>query len=335
MKTTTLAYKTRWTDLSWDELVRYHSIERNYTAPEDSKRAFSLMERVQEFEIVSNVSVLGLGVSPLDKEDSRLDELVRWLESETTKSGSCVWMRRKGQSEVLVMDKRSFVELVHESTRWMEKKEGLLKLPEKFVTIDGETFALPSFIGNDERSVRYGQYGTMQIYMMGMMNVMEKLDQSNNAELLKLLKVYKNSFLASLLLPTVKEEQKIDDANDKRGFTFVTQRRVFPYSSSSHERIAEKMDQAPAWLFSILWQLVQSSLAYYHGRFPDLISKGGTSGKNTDMYVAKLGTDNAVMKYAGYPNVEAVNQEPVGVILERLDAMAKESKEWKKVKRKK
>ena len=129
----------------------------------------------------------------------------------------------------------------------------------------------------------------------------------------------------------------MDDVNEKSGYRWVSRRRVVRYDRGMRERIAEKMDQSPTWLFSMLWHLVQSCLAYYHGRFPELVSGGKTSKsqRNTDMYVAKLGTDNAVMKYAGYPSVTAVNDEPMGVILERLDAMAKESKEWEKARRRK
>ena len=353
-----IAYTKKWSDMSWDQLVKYHSIVRG-----DGSEMSELMERMQEFEIVSGLSVKGLGVLPWEEKPKEMLSVIKWMEKELGDGGSYVWLKKeegrgkkderlevRGErlavsEEILVMTREEFARTVRCVTAWMEKKEGLLKLPEQFVVVAGETFALPTLVGNDDRVVRYGQYGDMQMYMIGIAGVMNKVAALNDhkqkeameAGLLDQLRMYRNGFLSCLLLPTVIEEMKVDDVNEKSGYRWVSRRRVVRYDRGMRERIAEKMDQSPTWLFSMLWHLVQSCLAYYHGRFPELVSGGKTSKsqRNTDMYVAKLGTDNAVMKYAGYPSVTAVNDEPMGVILERLDAMAKESKEWEKARRRK
>lgn len=402
-----LTVKKRWAELSFDELVRYHSIERSGGVGGETVNSKSvnedlaeLMVRMQEFECVSGLSVMGVGVEPLDSAtESRktvaVGERIEWLERELELGGSCVWMRegrtwrenrqeqaakvkiwrenRQEQEEreegldgeeggvrVLWMKREEFVRVVRSATEWMEKKEGLLKLPEKYVVVNGETFALPTLVGNDERVVRYGQYGDMQMYMVGIMKLMESVGKTDGRKEEKKegesvgktdgrkegepssvdwekMRMYRNGFLATLLLPTVVEKVRVDDVREKDVSRWMEKRVVRKYDRGERERVAEVMDGAPGWLFSMLWHLVQSCLAYYQGRFPDLVSNsvGKTSrSKNTDMYVAKLGTDNALMKYAGYPSVEAVNDEPVGVILERLDAMNKESKEWERVRKK-
>lgn len=372
-----LTVKKRWTELSFDELVRYHSIERSGGVGGETVNGKSvnedlaeLMVRMQEFECVSGLSVMGVGVEPLDSAtESRktvaVGERIEWLERELEMGGSCVWMREgrtwrenrqeqenreegldgeEGGVRVLWMKRGEFVRVVRSATEWMEKKEGLLKLPEKYVVVNGETFALPTLVGNDERVVRYGQYGDMQMYMVGIMKLMESVGRTDgrkegepsSVEWEKM-RMYRNGFLATLLLPTVVEKVRVDDVREKDGSRWMEKRVVRKYDRGERERVAEVMDGAPGWLFSMLWHLVQSCLAYYQGRFPDLVSNSGgktSRSKNTDMYVAKLGTDNALMKYAGYPSVEAVNDEPVGVILERLDAMNKESKEWERVRKK-
>lgn len=343
-------FKTRWGELDWDSLVKYHSIERGGGMAGESSGSLdddmiALMVRMQEFEVASGLEVMGVGVEPLDSAtESRktvtVEDRIEWLERELSCGGSCVWMKSRNDiatdETVYVMPKEKFVRVLRAATEWMQKKEGLLKLPEKYVVVKGETFALPTLVGNDDRVVRYGQYGDMQIYMTGIMGLISKGEPSS-VEWEKM-RIYKNGFMSTLLLPTVVEKVRVDDVREKEGFRWVERRVVMKYDRGERERVAEVMDGAPGWLFSLLWHLVQSCLAYYHGRFPDLISGGKTSSpqqKNTDMYVAKLGTDNVLMKYAGYPSVEAVNDEPVGVILERLDAMNKESKEWEKVRRKK
>lgn len=352
MKNIELSYTKRWSGLDWDALVRYHSIskgEPSNTGGDDG--VGELMERMQEFEVVSGMRIVGMGCSTLESEEPKtksekselpvnykdeLEEKMKWLEKEIWSGGSCVWMKSRNdiatKEDIYVMPREEFVRVVREATAWLNTKEGLLKLPEKWIVIDGETFALPSFVGNDDRAVRYGQYGDMQMYMLGLMNLISKGEPSS-AEL-EQLRMYRNGFLSTLLLPTMVEEIKVDDVNAKGGVRYETRRRVLRYDRNARERVAEKVDKAPSWLFSLLWHLTQSCLAYYHGRFPDLIDNKKSGKKNTDMYVAKLGTDNAVMKYAGYPCVDAVNDEPVGVILERLDAMAKESKEWERARRK-
>lgn len=409
-----LTVKKRWTELSFDELVRYHSIERGGVPTGEPSGAgedlMELMVRMQEFECVSGLRVMGVGAEPLDSAtESRktvaVGERIEWLERELEMGGSCVWMRegrtwrenRQEQEErgeglkgeeggvrVLWMKRGDFVRVVRSATEWMQKKEGLLKLPEKYVVVNGETFALPTLVGNDERVVRYGQYGDMQMYMVGIMKLMESVGKTDgrgeekkegesvgktdgrkekerrrenrltqgredvgktdwrkegepsSAEWEKM-RMYRNGFLATLLLPTVVEKVRVDDVREKDGSRWMEKRVVRKYDRGERERVAEVMDGAPGWLFSMLWHLVQSCLAYYQGRFPDLVSNSGgktSRSKNTDMYVAKLGTDNTLMKYAGYPSVEAVNDEPVGVILERLDAMNKESKEWERARKK-
>ena len=392
-----LTVKKRWTELSFDELVRYHSIERGGGVGGEAANGKSvnedlaeLMVRMQEFECVSGLRVMGMGVEPVDSAtESRktvaVGERIEWLERELEMGGSCVWMRegrtwrenRQEQEErgeglkgeeggvrVLWMKRGDFVRVVRSATEWMQKKEGLLKLPEKYVVVNGETFALPTLVGNDERVVRYGQYGDMQMYMVGIMKLMESVGKTDGRgeekkegesvgktdgrkegenmgevrEMGEKMRMYRNGFLATLLLPTVVEKVRVDDVREKDGSRWMEKRVVRKYDRGERERVAEVMDGAPGWLFSMLWHLVQSCLAYYQGRFPDLVSNSGgktSRSKNTDMYVAKLGTDNALMKYAGYPSVEAVNDEPVGVILERLDAMNKESKEWERVRKKK
>ena len=381
-----LTVKKRWTELSFDELVRYHSIERSGGVGGETADGKSvnedlaeLMVRMQEFECVSGLRVMGVGVEPLDSAtESRKTVAVgiEWLERELEMGGSCVWMKggddlwgnRKKQEKpdeesemVLWMKRGEFVRVVRSATEWMQKKEGLLKLPEKYVVVNGETFALPTLVGNDERVVRYGQYGDMQMYMVGIMKLMESAGRTDGRKEEKKegesvgktdgrkegepssvdwekMRMYRNGFLATLLLPTVVEKVRVDDVREKDGSRWMEKRVVRKYDRGERERVAEVMDGAPGWLFSMLWHLVQSCLAYYQGRFPDLVSNSGgktSRSKNTDMYVAKLGTDNALMKYAGYPSVEAVNDEPVGVILERLDAMNKESKEWERVRKKK
>ena len=344
-----LTLKKKWGDLSFDELVKYHSIERGGVPTGEPSGAgedlMELMVRMQEFEVVSGLEVMGVGVEPLDSAtESRktvtVEDRIEWLERELEMGGSCVWMKSRNDNAtdetVYVMPKEKFVRVMRSATEWMQKKEGLLKLPEKYVVVNGETFALPTLVGNDERVVRYGQYGDMQIYMTGIMRLVSKGEPSS-AEWEKM-RMYRNGFLATLLLPTVVEKVKVDDVREKDGSRWMEKRMVRKYDRGERERVAEVMDGAPGWLFSMLWHLVQSCLAYYQGRFPDLVSGSGgktTRSKNTDMYVAKLGTDNVVMKYAGYPSVEAVNDEPVGVILERLDAMNKESKEWERMRKKK
>ena len=406
-----LTVKKRWTELSFDELVRYHSIERcggvgGETADGKSvnEDLAELMVRMQEFECVSGLRVMGVGVEPLgsateSRKTVAVGERIEWLEKELEMGGSCVWMREgedwrekrqeqawkvkicrenrqeKGKREegldgeeggvrVLWMKRGDFVRVVRSATEWMQKKEGLLKLPEKYVVVNGETFALPTLVGNDERVVRYGQYGDMQMYMVGIMKLMESVGRTDGRkeerkegesvgktderkegenvgemrEMGEKMRMYRNGFLATLLLPTVVEKVRVDDVREKDGSRWVEKRVVRKYDRAERERVAEVMDGAPGWLFSMLWHLVQSCLAYYQGRFPDLVSNSGgktARSKNTDMFVAKLGTDNALMKYAGYPSVKAVNDEPVGVILERLDAMNKESKEWERVRKKK
>lgn len=327
----------KWMDLDWDSLVRYHRIDRASLS--------EMMVKVKEFECISGLDVMG--VAPLfDGGLKEYDAAVR--EVEDVIAGRCegVYLvdRRRttdnrqqttdGGRDVYYVGVEDFCAYVREVTAWMSHPEGLLRLPEQFVVLGGETFALPDVVGFSERVLRYGQYCDMQAYMTAFWSLLKKIEgegelSSSAAEKFKRVR---NSFVASLLLPTMVEEYPIDQANGeaKKGHRRV----VLPYDRREQERIAAVIDADADWLCPVLMQLVQSGLAYYHARFPGLVSGSG-GGKAKDLYVAKLGTDNAVMKYAGYSSVEALNREPFGTVLEWLHVMAMEHKEIEKMRRKK
>lgn len=341
----------KWIDLDWESLVRYHRIDRASLS--------EMMVKVKEFECISGLDVVG--VAPLfDGGLKEYDAAVR--EVEDVIAGRCdgVYLvdRRRttdnrqqttvngpahalgggfgttdGGRGVYYVGVEDFCAYVREVTDWMSHPEGLLRLPEKFVVVGGETFALPDVVGFSERVLSYGQYCDMQAYMTAFWSLLKKIEgegelSSSAAEKFKRVR---NSFVASLLLPTMVEEYSIDQANGeaKKGHRRV----VLPYDRREQERIAAVIDADADWLCPILMQLVQSGLAYYHARFPGLVSGSG-GGKAKDLYVAKLGTDNAVMKYAGYGSVEALNREPFGTVLEWLHVMAMEHKEIEKMRRK-
>lgn len=354
MEITHIQLPQQWHHLTMQQLENYHSII--------AKGEDDFFFRISAFLVIADMEIYGMAVEQ-PPTDADFDTQMEWLQDALDGKHQVVLLKRKG-TDVETEDEHEpmFLSISPEDlcasarhyTQWMfDEQSKLLKLPEKFINICGETFALPSVIGHDDRIVRYGQYGAMQTFMTAYWLTAEKVsnlhsfsdneeestppseaDKEQEKALMAHLRQYRNGFLASLLLPTHVEEQRIDDANDPKGYHTERVRVVHPYDSSQHERICKVVDSAPAWLFRLLLHLVQSALGYYHVRFPDLIS-GGEKKKNTDQYVAKLSTDNTVMKYAGYSSVEAVNQEPFPVILERLDAIAKENKEYQKLKNKK
>lgn len=339
---THITIPSQWHHLSMQQLADYHSA---VVKGEDDFRF-----RLYAFMVLSNLEITGMTYEQ-PPTDADVDTQMTWLQEALYGEHKIVLLKQRGEGEgsdgFLPISPEDLCSSARHYTQWMlDEPLKLLKLPEKFITIGGETFALPSVIGHDDRIVRYGQYGTMQTFMTAYWTTADKAsklyptegepNETNKEQgdaLATALRQYRNGFIASLLLPTHTEEQRIDDANEAKGYHTEMVRVVHAYDSAQHERICKVVDNAPAWLFPLLLHLVQSALAYYHARFPDLIS-GGEKGKNTDQYVAKLSTDNTVMKYAGYSSVEAVNQEPFPVILERLDAIAKENKEYQKIKNK-
>jgi hypothetical protein len=365
----------KWIDLDWESLVRYHRIDRASlsemmvkvkefecisgldvvgVAPlfDGGLKEYDAAVREVEDVIAGRCDAVYLvdnrqrktdnGQRTTDNRRRKTDDgLARAADNgrRTTDNGLAHALgggfgTTDGGRGVYYVGVEDFCAYVREVTDWMSHPEGLLRLPEKFVVVGGETFALPDVVGFSERVLSYGQYCDMQAYMTAFWSLLKKIegDGELSSSVAEKFKRVRNSFVASLLLPTMVEEYSIDQANGeaKKGHRRV----VLPYDRREQERIAAVIDADADWLCPILMQLVQSGLAYYHARFPGLVSGSG-GGKAKDLYVAKLGTDNAVMKYAGYGSVGELNNEPFGTVLEWLHVMAMEHKEIEKMRRKK
>lgn len=323
MKDTRKEIAQSWHELTWTQLVELHKLRRNVMSSSEIL--------LREYEIVSGSKCLGRGQKPYEGSDNDIRAIGEYVRRcAEGKAGTVLYFEKEG--EVSYVETVAFAGMALERLLWMRRTNGLMKLPEKFVVVGGETFALPCFVGYGDNVVRYGQYGDMQVYMMGLWSEMDRVAKGEGDE--KMAERLMNSFVSVLLLPTYEERVKIDAVEEEDGYRWEKRRYVREYDRSEIDRIAEKVSKSgdAEWLFSLLSQLTQSALDYYHSRFPDLVSKGGGRKKGGDIYVNKIGTDNTVMKYAGYGSVEAVQREPVGVILERLDAIAKENKEYERIK---
>lgn len=317
----------KWIDLDWPSLVRYHGIDRSVYS--------GFLLKVKEFECISGLEAVGIGrMAPEGLVGS--DNLISEIEDCLMSHCNTVYLRKWKESDdsLYAVDLSSFCSYVRSSTEWMSLSDGLIRLPIKHLVIGGETFALPDVVGYSDRMLRYGQYCDMQAFMVSFWKLVSSAEKSGGLSdaLSQQLRRVRNSFVASLLLPTRTEEYEVDcDSGSKT----IRRRVAIPYDRREQERICSVIDSDATWLCPILMQLVQSALSYYHSRFPGLVSCKSKVSKNSDMYVSKLGTDNAVMKYAGYPSAEAVNNESFGTILEWLHAIAMENKEYEKMKNKK
>ncbi len=132
-------------------------------------------------------------------------------------------------------------------------------------------------------------------------------------------------FCANMLTPYVNQgEQRYDD--DGKPYTFI--RKVAKFVAEDEEITKKDMQEAPVWLFPLLYQQLQDNLRQFKSKFPDLFRESENDPKR-DALVAELGTINIIIEKGGYASASAVYDENVVFIFKRLDMMQEEAREMK------
>ena len=357
--------KKRWIDLSWRQLIEYHSMRDVWL--QNGGKTSDIVFKIKALLILIECDIAEVQYDELPKLSKNstmedVDSALQFMWECVAGKHRMVTLRKwDAEAEPLLADRKNFTvvqqrtrrdgkrdktgefwqcewdELVGaatELTKWLENTGGLIKLPEKFVKINGEWYGLPDALMVD---VSYEQYSDVQSFMAQYWNVVDNLSSSlESAEakpqltekelrvIAENLAKWQRNFIAAILRRTERYTGKGARDNDEKDLVKL------PYSSMEQERIRDGMGDVPRVLFSVLLQYVQSVLEVYKKSYPHLF-KGNSDGKKArNMLVAEQGMIIGLMQEGGFSSIEAVRMAEVGMVFKALDMLNEKAEEMKK-----
>lgn len=225
-------------------------------------------------------------------------------------------------------------------TEWIEKDHTLISLPFDSLTIGEHEYKMPDGLLTN---TTYQQYSNAQHYLEAYWDIMNSIESiiSNTSEsngklseeqqlamiqnvesLSKDAEDMQRGFLANMLTPYINQgEQRYDE--DGKPYTFI--RKIAKFTIDDEDIYKKDMEQAPVWLFPLIYQQMQDNLRQFRVKFPDLFKESGGGGKH-DALVAELGTINVIIEKGGYANASAVYDENAVFIFKRLDMIQEEAR---------
>ena len=238
---------------------------------------------------------------------------------------------------------------------WVDKRQGLTRLPKEFIKIGRRKYFLPSPMMT---SLTYQQYGNMQKILQAFWQTEQMLlqhfkqaeskqsdlesgffSQSEKARLSKEIEaVYdrikegvkqqkdlRNRFLAHTL-----NGRRFRLTSHVNGGTNLSVGWVYAYNVEDAEAQTKYMDKVPDVVFRILLQWFQSCMAYYKEQMPDLFSNEGGMDMRSPL-MSEIDTVNSIMKWKGaYTTQQEVYDTNAIFIFGDLKDMTREAKEIEK-----
>lgn len=118
---------------------------------------------------------------------------------------------------------------------------------------------------------------------------------------------------------------------EESGVSHISIGWTWAYSPESAERnVGYIRKHAPAYLFGVLSQHLQSCIQVYKNQYPDMFD-GDDGGSELLPFLAEADSVNAVMKWQSYDTQQEVYASNAVFVFSILSSMAKESKELERI----
>lgn len=237
--------------------------------------------------------------------------------------------RRKGLKHVrerLGMQSWEVSYWIDKYLKFLDEPFNLVQLPFQYIRVEGRKFKAPDAL---MMNLTYEQYNNAQRYLVAYWEASRIVDslRKNGATIEALRSAenqalgYRAGFLAHMY---VQGSWRI---LDQRGnMTRLSPRRVYAYSSEDAERQVKRFRTAPRWIFDVTYQFFQSSLGVYKKDF-EFLFREYEDNQGKSALVMEIDTINAIQKYAGYNDQQAVYDSNVGFIFGFLNSMSHEAKQ--------
>ena len=311
---------------SWDELTGRQMEVIHYLkdkARQRAERSDDPEKAVNEYKLKVFLYLAGLKVRKraIPKEDGTFTYI----------------LRRKGWKhlfEEIPMESWQVAQWITDLLPFLGEPGGRLEAPYEYFRIGARLYKAPD---SQLTSVTFEQYNHAQQYLVAYWDTRKAAEEMKNQggsrkaikNLYKESDRYKAMFLATLIVPPVRQTQHVDENG-----TYRVNRTAYIYHSSYSEKNWKKFT-GKRWhyVFEVMVQFVQSCLEEYRNKFPDLFTSH-SGGGSEDFIVMEADKMNAIKKYGEFKNYQDIYNSNTFFIFGVLSNMCKEAKQIEEMNRK-
>lgn len=360
-----------WNELSKEQLIYIHSLPRAEMHEEVFKMTVFLY--LCNLELCGESFY-----TPLANDDandlSGMTEQVKWMESVLDNSADITVVLRYRDNHDAPMMKIGATDLfnaIEAFTEFLDTPFTLVVCPLGQLRIGNHTYdsPAPQMVGltyeqytgaQSDLGEIWGMQTQLENYLQQIQSIVQEADKRKKEPIIpreltsaieelqdgmKHAQAHFCAYVLTVMQAVVDEVEEYDaDGNVKmvKGKikkTLHSRMEAKKFDSVEADRLADEIyEHAPSWLFPILHQWFQGSLAAQQKLFPKLFS-GKKGGGESNPLVANIATLNTLMKEQGYHDQQAVLDANAIFNFKKLDDLTRQAEEMermnKKMKRKK
>ena len=323
MKRIDLDFPHSWDELTGTQLETIHRLKDE--ARQKAEHIKDPEKAVNEYKLKVFLHLAGLKVRKraIPKEDGTFTYI----------------LRRKGWKhlfEEIPMESWQIAQWIRDLLGFLDEPDGRLEAPYKFFRIRGKKWKSPD---SQLTSVTFEQYNHAQQYLTAYWETLQTAEEMKNQggsckaikHLYQESNQYKAMFLATLIIPPVKQTELVDENG-----TYLVNRTAYIYHSSYAEQNWKKFTgRRWRYTFEVMVQFLQSCLSEYRSKFPDLFTthKQGYNGSE-DFIILEANKMNAIKKYGEFKNYQDIYNSNTFFIFGVLNNMCEEAKQIEEMNRK-
>ena len=320
MKRIDLDFPHSWDELTGRQMEIIHRLKDE--ARKRAERSGEPEKAVNEYKLKVFLYLAGLKVRKraIPKEDGTFTYI----------------LRRKGWKhlfEEIPMESWQVAQWITDLLPFLDEPGGRLEAPYEHLRVGTRKYKAPD---SQLTSVTFEQYNHAQQYLVAYWDTRSAAEEMKNQggsrkaikHLYKESGQYKAMFLATLIVPPVRQTQHVDENG-----TYRVSRTAYIYHSSYAEKNWKKFT-GKRWhyVFEVMVQFVQSCLEEYRNKFPDLFTSH-SGGGSEDFIVMEADKMNAIKKYGEFKNYQDIYNSNTFFIFGVLSNMCKEAKQIEEMNR--
>lgn len=321
IKRINLDFPHSWDEMTGKQLEEIHRLKK--IASEKVVRSKDPEKVVHEYKLLVFLYLAGLKIR---KRAYKKDD------------GTFIYIvRRKGWKhlfEEIPMENWQLAQWITDLLGFLEEPNGRLEAPYDFFRIRGRQWKAPD---TQLTSVTFEQYNHAQQYLVAYWNTLQAAEAMKKSggtrksikHLYQESDQYKAMFLATLIVPPVRQIQHVDENG-----TYKVRRTAYIYHSSYGDKNWKRFT-GKRWniVFEVMLQFVQSCLEEYRNKFPELFTTHKGDEEN-DFIVLEANKMNALKKYGEFKNYQDIYNSNTFFIFGVLNNMCQEAEQIKEMNQK-
>lgn len=313
LKRIDLDFPHSWDELTGRQMEHVHLLK--HRAVEKAKGGKDPEKVVNEYKLLVFLYLAGIKVR---KRAYKKDD------------GTFIYIvRRKGWRhlfEEIPMESWQVAQWITDLLGFLDEPNTRLEAPYEYFRIGTKKWKAPD---TQLTSLTFEQYIHAQQYLVAYWDTRQAVEEMKKdggtrkavKRLYKEAEQYRAMFLATLIVPPVRQTEHVDENG-----TYRVDRTAYVYHSSYGERNWKRFaGRRWRYVFEVMQQFLQSCLEEYRNKFPDLFTthKGG---EDKDFIVLEADKMNAIKKYGSFTNYQDIYNSNTFFIFGMLSNICQEAK---------